>query len=263
MTEALAAARYPKLSVAIIARDEQHSIAPCLESISWADEVVVLDSGSIDATVEICRSLGARVEITDWPGFGAQKNRAIERCSGDWILSLDADERVTPDLRAAIERAMASPGEHTAFRIPRLSSYCGRTMRHGGWWPDYVVRLFRRGKARFSEDLVHEKLLVEGTTGTLKEPLAHEAFVDLQEVLAKMDRYSSAGAQHLLATGAGGSLTRAVGHGLWAFVRTYLLRAGYLDGREGFMLAVSNAEGTYYRYLKLMLLQREQQRRID
>lgn len=251
----------PKLSVAVIARDEQHAIGACLESVAWADEIVVLDSGSTDATVEICRALGARVEITDWPGYGTQKNRAIERCRGDWILSLDADERVSPELRAEIERAITHPGRASAFRMPRLSSYCDRPMRHGGWWPDHVTRLFRNGQGRFSEDPVHERLIVEGLTQTLAHPLRHEAFVDLEEVLDKLNRYSSAGARRMQAAGGRGSLLRAVGHGLWTFVRTYVLRAGFLDGREGFMLAVSNAEGAYYRYLKLMLLARAAKRR--
>jgi len=255
--------RQPKLSVAIITRDEEPNIRACIESVSWADEIVVLDSGSTDATVEICRSLGARVEITDWQGFGVQKNRAIERCHNDWILSLDADERVTAQLRAQIERSLSAPGTSVAFRIPRLSSYCGRPMRHGGWWPDYVVRLFRRGLARFSDDLVHERLICDGGIGTLTQPITHEAFVSLEEVLDKVNRYSSAGAQRLLAAGASGSVSRAVGHGLWAFARTYLLRAGFLDGREGFMLAISNAEGTYYRYLKLMLLNGGRKRGIN
>ena len=254
MITAAGAAR-ARLSVALITRDEAHSVRACLESVSWADEIVVLDSGSTDATVELCRSLGARVEITDWPGFGPQKNRAIERCSGDWILSIDADERVTPQLRTELEHAIASPGPNLAFSMPRLSSYCGRQMRHGGWWPDRVTRLFRRGAARFSADVVHEKLLADGPTGTLTHPLIHDTFADLEEVIDKLNRYSSAGAQRLRGLGKHGSLSRALGHGLWAFLRTYLLRAGFLDGREGFMLAVSNAEETYYRYLKLMMLE--------
>lgn len=244
----------PTLSVAIIARDEAHAIASCLRSVAWADERIVLDSGSSDDTVAIARSLGAVVESTDWPGYGAQKNRAIARCSGDWILSLDADEAVSEALRLEIERAVATPGDAAGFRMPRLSSYLGRPMRHGGWWPDHVTRLFLRGRARFSDDAVHERLILDGPMGTLREPLLHEAFVDLDEVLDKVNRYSSAGARRMLADGRRGSLAGAVGHGAWTFLRTYLLRAGFLDGREGFMLAVSNAEGAYYRYLKLMLL---------
>jgi len=244
----------PSVSVAIIARNEAHAIAACLRSVAWANEIVVLDSGSTDDTVAICRALGATVESTDWPGFGPQKNRAIERCSGDWILSLDADEQVSGELRAEIERAIAASGDDVGFRMPRLSSYLGRPMRHSGWWPDHVTRLFRRGQARFSDDPVHERLIVNGPVGTLRHPLIHEAFVDLEEVLDKINRYSSAGAVRMHTAGRRASLSSALGHSAWAFLRTYFLRAGFLDGREGFMLAVSNAEGTYYRYLKLMLM---------
>ena len=141
-----------------------------------------------------------------------------------------------------------------AFRVPRSSSYCGRIMRHSGWWPDYVTRLFKRGCARFSDDPVHERLIVEGTTATLRQPLLHEAFRDLEQVLQKLNGYSSAGAVMLLQRGRKATLASAVGHGLWTFIRTYFLHSGFLDGREGFMLAVSNAEGAYYRYLKAMLL---------
>lgn len=246
----------PSVSIAIITRDEAHAIEACLKSVAWADERIVLDSGSTDDTVAICRALGATVESADWPGHGVQKNRAIARCSGDWILSLDADERVGDELRAEITQMLASPGNAVGFRMPRLSSYCGRRMRHGGWWPDYVTRIVRRGRGRFSDDPVHERLIVDGPVGTLRSPLAHEAVVDLEEVLDKVNRYSTAGARQMLRSGRHATLRSAIGHGAWTFIRTYVLRAGFLDGREGFMLAVSNAEGAYYRYLKLMLLER-------
>ncbi len=243
------------LSVVVITKNEAGVIARCLESVAWADEIIVLDSESSDGTPDIARKLNAKVKITtDWPGFGPQKNRALDLATGDWILSLDADEWVTPGLRAAIERALAAPGNNAAFRMPRLSSYCGRFMRHSGWWPDYVTRLFRRGQARFSDDLVHEQLIVNGAVGTLHEPLLHEAIRDLDDALVKMNAYSTAGARMQLERGRRGSLAGAVWHGAWTFFRTYVLRAGFLDGREGFMLAVSNAEGAYYRYLKLLLL---------
>lgn len=243
------------LSVVIITRNEAAVIARCLESVAWADELIVLDAGSADETARLAGERGAKVHVApDWPGFGPQKNRALELAAGDWVLSLDADEWVTPELRAEIERALATPGPHAAFRMPRLSSYCGRFMRHSGWWPDHVTRLFRRGQARFSDDLVHERLIVSGAVGTLGEPLLHEAIRDLDEALAKMNAYSTAGALMQLERGRKASLAGAVWHGIWTFFRTYVLRAGFLDGREGFLLAVSNAEGAYYRYLKLMLL---------
>ncbi len=244
------------LTVVVIARNEGRVIARCLESVAWADEIIVLDGASTDDTADIARSLNAKVTISaDWQGFGPQKNRAIEFATGDWILSLDADEWITPELRAEIEQAVRAPGDHAAFRLPRLSSYCGRFMRHSGWWPDYVTRLFRRGAARFSPDLVHERLIVDGATGTLSASLMHEAIVDLDDALHKMNAYSTAGAAMQFERGKTGSLAGAVLHGAWTFVRTYVLRRGFLDGREGFMLAVSNAEGAYYRYLKLALLQ--------
>lgn len=242
-----------KLSVIIITKNEASNIRACLESVAWADEIVVVDSGSTDETVAICREFTSHVHECDWPGFGAQKNRALDFASGDWLLSLDADERVTPELRHEIEAILRTPVAN-AYRIPRLSSYCGRFMRHSGWYPDYVTRLFRRGSARFSDDLVHERLLVEGVAERLDGLLLHYAFDNLEEVLHKVNQYSSAGAQMMLQRGRQASLSGAVLRGLWSFVRTYVLRGGFLDGREGFMLAVSNAEGTYYRYLKLMLL---------
>ncbi len=243
------------LSVVIITKNEAAVIARCLESVAWADEIIVLDNNSSDSTADIARGLGARVSsVADWPGFGPQKNRALALATGDWVLSLDADEWVTPELHAEIARALAAPDFLPAYRMPRLSSYCGRVMRHSGWWPDHVTRLFQRSAARFSDDLVHEKLLVEGVTGSLLEPLRHEAIRDLEDALVKMNTYSTAGAAMLHARGKTASLAGAVAHGLWTFIRTYFLRAGFLDGREGFLLAVSNAEGSYYRYLKLMLL---------
>jgi glycosyltransferase involved in cell wall biosynthesis len=243
------------LSVIVIAKDEQDAIGDALRSVAWADEIVVVDSSSTDRTREIARELGARVIVTsDWPGFGAQKNRALAEAGEEWVLSLDADERVTPALRDEIAAIVAGKPTHDAYEMPRLSRYVGRFMRHGGWWPDRVTRLFRRGTARFSDDLVHERLVVDGSIGRLANPLEHHAFEDFEEVLRKVDEYSSANARMLHQRGRKGSLTRALLHGSWAFLRAYILRGGFLDGRHGFMLAVSNAEGTYYRYLKLWLL---------
>jgi glycosyltransferase involved in cell wall biosynthesis len=243
------------LSVIVITKDEEATIPRCLKSVAWADEIVVVDSGSTDATQSISRALGAKVHPTgDWPGFGPQKNRALDLATSDWVLSLDADEWLTPELQAEVRNTVATPSSQSAFRVPRASYFCGRLMRHSGWWPDPVLRLFRRGRARFSNDLVHERLIVDGTVGELSSLLMHESFVGLEEVLDKVNRYSSAGAQMMLADGRAGSLTSAVAHGVWTFVRTYVLKAGFMDGREGFMLAVSNAEGVYYRYLKAWLL---------
>lgn len=244
-----------ELSVIIITKNEVAHIRACLESVAWADEIIVVDSGSIDDTVTIAHEFTPRVYAHDWPGFGAQKNRALDYATNEWVFSIDADERVTPELRAAIEMVLRKEdGTCSGYRVSRLSSYCGRFMRHSGWYPDHIVRLFRRGAARFSDDLVHERLLIEGEVGQLGGELLHYAFDNLEEVLRKMDHYSSAGAAMQQQRGRTASLGGAVLRGLWSFLHTYILRGGFLDGREGFMLAVSNAEGTYYRYLKLMLL---------
>jgi len=244
-----------KLSVIIITKNEADNIRACLESAAWADEIIVVDSGSSDDTVNICKAMGAQVHTTtDWPGFGIQKNRALSHATGTWVLSLDADERVTPKLRSEIETALSDSHGHAAFRVPRLSSFCGRYMRHSGWYPDFVTRLFQRGAARFSDDLVHESLIVNGSVGKLHQPLLHDTFNDLEELLTKINHYSTAGAHMLSEKNKTASLKKAVSHAVWAFFRTYIIRAGFLDGREGFMLAVSTAESTYYRYAKLMLL---------
>jgi glycosyltransferase involved in cell wall biosynthesis len=247
-----------RLSVILITQDESTDIRACLESVHWADEIVVVDGGSRDDTIAICREYTDKVYVSeDWPGFGPQKNHALSYATGEWVLSLDADERVSSALRHEIEQAMAA-GHFDAYEIPRLSTYCGRTLRHGGWWPDHVLRLFKRGQGSFSNRRVHEKVIVTGPYGQLQEPLIHETFASLEEVIDKINRYSSEGARLLHEQGKRGGLGTAIGHSLWAFIRTYFLKAGLLDGREGLMLAISNAEGTYYRYLKLAYLLKRQ-----
>lgn len=247
-----------ELSAIIITRNEAANIADCLAALAFCGEVVVVDNASTDATPEIARAMGATVHHSpDWPGFGPQKNRALALATRRWVLSVDADERVTPQLRDEILAVVRSPEPGAdAWDMPRRSSYCGQYMAHAGWYPDRVLRLFRRGSARFTDDVVHERLVATGRIGRLRHDLLHETFPDLESVLQKMDRYSTAGAERMLARGKRGSVGRAVLHGLWAFLRTYVLQRGFLDGRMGFVLAVSNAEGTYYRYLKLWLLQR-------
>lgn len=244
-----------RLSVIIVAKNEAANIVDCVRSARFADEVIVLDSASTDGTAELARAEGAKVVTTpDWPGYGPQNNRGIDLATGDWFFSLDADERISPALAAEIRAALADAGP-AGYRVPRRSMYCGRFMRHGGWTPDYTWRLARRGQARFTEHYLHAHLEVQGATGTLAEPIIHYSFRNMDAVLEKLNRYSTASARDMTTAGRKGSLGRAIAHGLWAFVRTYVLRLGFLDGRWGFMLAVSNAEGTYYRYVKLWLAQ--------
>lgn len=247
------------LSVIIITKNEAQHISRCLKSVSWADEIIVLDSGSTDNTVELCKVYTDKVFVTDWPGFGIQKQRALDKATGDWVLSIDADEQVSAELRMEIEQAMLST-EYDGFEIPRLSSYCGREMRHGGWWPDYVLRLFKRELGKFSPELVHERVEISGKIAKLTQPLLHEAFINPEEVLHKINSYSSLGARKLHETGRKTSLSEAILKGFWTFLRTYILKAAFLDGKQGLMLAISNAEGAYYKYLKLLELNRAQEK---
>jgi glycosyltransferase involved in cell wall biosynthesis len=254
----------PALSVVIITLNEADNIRECLESVRWADEIIVLDSGSTDDTLKICREYTDKIHVNaDWQGFGTQKNRALAHATGDWVLSLDADERVTGNLRAEIQAALREPGKVNAFEIPRLSVFCGREIHHGDWWPDYVVRLFRRSAARFSDDIVHERLLFEGQSGRLENPLSHLAYHSLGQLLEKLNRYTSAGARAMHQKGRRGGLGRGLAHGLWSFLRAYLLRRGFLDGREGFILALAGAQSSYYRYLKLMYLEKSHGRDVE
>lgn len=244
------------LSVILITKNEEANLKDCLESVSFADEIIVVDSQSSDKTQEIARSFGAKLEITsDWPGFGPQKNRALNLATQDWVLSIDADERVTPELKQEILTAIASPNAADCYAIPRSSWYCGRFMKHSGWYPDYVDRLFKRGSAKFSDHLVHERLLPTGSSGKLNNHFLHYSYRDFSQVLKKVDVYSSAAAQQAFKQGKKGGLGEALVHGFWAFFRTYVLRRGFLDGKYGLALAISNAATSYYKYLKLWQLQ--------
>ena len=246
----------PQLSAIVITRNEAANIGECLDGLSFCDERIVVDCGSTDATTAIAKEKGARVAFHEWRGFGAQKNYALSLATGTWVLSVDADERVTPELARAIVSALADGGAD-GWELPRLSSFCGRPMRHSGWYPDYVLRLFRRGRASFDDALVHERVICAGTVKRLSEPLIHHPVVRLEDALSRMDRYSTASAQTLANAGHPISFLAGIGHGLYAFLRSYFFRLGFLDGAEGFLLAVANAEGSYYRYMKAWLARRE------
>lgn len=249
------------LSVVIITKNEAAKLGKCLASVAFADEVIVLDGTSTDGTAEVARQHGARVAVSaEWPGFGPQKNRALALATQDWVLSLDADEWLTAESQAEIRRVLAEP-RAAVYAMPRLSRYCGQAIRHAGWYPDPVTRLFRRGQARFSDDLVHERLVYEGHAVMLHHPLQHDSFSGFEAVLDKANRYSTLSAEALYAKGRRATPLTAIGHGLWTFIRTYLFKRGFLDGWMGLALAISNAHGSYYRYMKLWLLGRQRGRR--
>jgi glycosyltransferase involved in cell wall biosynthesis len=242
----------PRLSAIIIVKNEAANIAECLDSVAFADERIVVDSGSTDDTVAISKAKGARTEFHAFDGFGRQFNHALSLAQGDWVFSIDADERVSPALAAELQRAM-NEGKAEGYEMPRLSTFCGREMRHSGWYPDYVLRLWRRGQARWTEDLVHPRPICDGPVARLNQPLDHHPVVRIEQALRRMDHYSTLAAEMLIARGKRVSFFSAILHGLWTFLRTYLLHAGFLDGRQGFLLAVANAEGTYYKYMKAWL----------
>lgn len=243
-----------KLSVIIITLNEAKNIRACLESVAWTDEIIVVDSGSSDETLSICEEFRAKILVNrDWQGFGFQKNLALQQATGDWILSVDADERISPALQQLIKDTLASP-TGDGYLFPRQAFFLGKAMRHGGWWPDYVLRLFRRHSGEFSQVLVHENVLVTGKVEKLHEPIIHYSYVSLDQLLDKINHYSSAGAKQAQCKNMQGSLTKALARGGWAFFKAYCLRAGFLDGSAGLIAAISKGEETYYRYLKLSFL---------
>jgi glycosyltransferase involved in cell wall biosynthesis len=247
----------PTLSAIVITRNEAHNLHDCLQSMrGLVDEIIVVDSQSTDATVAIAQQHGAKVaQPVDWPGFGPQKNRALDMATCEWVFSIDADERVTPDLAAEIKQVLQTGHPAAAYKLPRLSSYCGKFIHHAGWQPDYVLRLFRRGTAKFSDDLVHERVVTELSVVALHNYLLHYSYLNFSQVLSKVDAYSTASAKQAFARGKRSSFSGALGHGAWAFFRTYVTRRGFMDGAHGLALSISNAETSYYKYLKLWQMQ--------
>lgn len=240
------------LTVIIAARNEGHQIGACIASAAFADEILVLDSGSTDDTAAQARSAGATVHTTDWPGYGPQQQRGIGLARSDWVLSLDADERISDALRAEIVDAIRHP-RADGYRLPRHSSLCGTFINHSGWRPDYTLRLVRRKLAGFTDHFLHAHMTVQGSVARLTAPIIHYSYRDLDDVLEKLNRYSRGAAIDLRTRGKTGSLSKALLKGLWAFLRTYLLQQGFRDGRMGLVLAIYNGQTTYYKYLRLWM----------
>ena len=242
--------KYP-LSVIIITQDEQDNIHDCLESVKWAQEIVVVDSGSADETENICREYTDRFYTKDWPGFGVQKQRALELTNCDWVLSLDADERVTPELQMEIIAAIEVDSEVYGYMIPRLSHYLGKGIRHAGWYPDYTLRLVKKDKSHFSNDIVHEKLIVDGKVGRLNNHFMHFPYKDIAHHLQKINQYSSLSAQKMLESGKTVSWSMVFVKAFFGFFRAYILRKGFIDGWRGLVVSISTALSVYLKYIKL------------
>jgi glycosyltransferase involved in cell wall biosynthesis len=249
----------PGLSVIVIARDEARHIRDALASVAWADERIVVDSGSTDDTAALARAEGARVEIREWPGYGAQKNHAAALASNDWILSLDADERVTPALAVEIRGLVATGPSAAGYRIPRVTNYLGRWIRSTDWYPDPQLRLYDRRRARWNEIPVHESVLADGAVGRLRAEIEHHAYRDVAHHVATINHYTSLAAARMAADGRSSGPVRAAAHAMAAFLRNYVLRHGFTDGAAGFVISAMNA---YYVWLKLVKLW-EMSRRAD
>lgn len=246
----------PKLSLIVITKNEEAAIGRCLASVSCAGEIIVVDSGSSDGTVAIAESLGAKVIVTsDWPGFGPQKQRALDRARGEWVLSLDADEWLDPDAIAALT-AVITGADTRACRISRRSRFCGSIINHSGWSPDYVTRLFRRGQARFSDDLVHERVIADGEVRTANFRIEHDSITSRADAEDKILRYSTAAAQQMFSRGRRASGIQAWLHGWAAFIKTFILRAGFLDGAAGWDVADYNRRYAHEKWRRLAVLSR-------
>lgn len=244
----------PFISGIVIVKNEEARIGRCLESMHWLDEIVVVDSGSTDGTREICTHYDkVRFFSHEWEGFGRQKNIALQAAVGEWVLSVDADELVTSELVAEIDRVLQSP-KCDGYYIQRKNFYRGKWIRHSGWWPDPVLRLFRRDKGRFSDRMVHESVELEGTAGYLKAALEHHSFATVTDFIKKADDYSTLGALMLMQHGRRASASLALLKSFAAFVKTLVVKRGFLDGFSGVLIAYSNATGVFYRYMKCVEL---------
>lgn len=250
------------LSVTLIVKNEEINLAGCLDSVRWADEIVVLDAGSSDKTIDIAKSYTDKVFVNaDWQGFGIQRQRLQEIANSDWILMLDADERITTELKSEIQRVIASDDRNTVYDLPRLSWCFGKFIRYSGWYPDYVTRLYPKEKAHYSSKLVHEKLEypAEMNVTKLKGDLLHYTYRNLEHYLVKSASYATAWADQREANGKSSTLLQGVMHGAGCFIKMYIIRLGFLDGKQGFLLALLSAHSTFAKYADLWIRQQEQQ----
>jgi (heptosyl)LPS beta-1,4-glucosyltransferase len=246
-----------RITVITLTLNEAHNIGPCLESVRWADEILVIDSGSTDDTVPRARAYTPHIFSITWQGYGAARNYALEKATGEWILWLDADERVTPELAGEIRQILQEdPPEIDGFSIARRAYFLGRWIRHSGWYPGRVTRLFRRGKGSFSESRVHEQLRLDGTVVQTKHDLLHLTDPDLAHYMQKFNKYTTLAAQDMAAAGRTAGLTDMTLRPAFQFFKMYVLRLGLLDGKEGFILAVLSSAYVFTKYAKLWELTR-------
>ena len=252
------------LSVAIIMMNEAENLPACLKSVSFAGQIVVVDSGSTDETINIASDFGCDVLVESWRGFGPQKQFAIDQCTNPWILVLDADERIPGDTAQAIRNIILNPSTTAAgFSFPRKNFFQGRWIRHAGWWPDRIVRLFQKGQGRMTPAKVHESVEVKGLVEPLDCPIEHYTESRLSQILIKIDRYSTIGAEEAFREGKTASIWSAILRAKLAFLHNYILRCGFLDGTPGLTLAIADAVNKFFKYAKLAELSRQFNKKRD
>ena len=239
-----------KVSVTIITLNEEANIRQCLESVRWADEIIVSDSGSADRTASICREYGARVYHDAWHGYGKQKNICASRASNAWILNVDADERITPELKDEILGVLKEGGKD-GYRIARKNYFGARWIKHCGWYPDYNIRLYRKDRGSFNEVKVHEAVTVDGAVGTLKNPLVHLTYKDIPHYFARMQRYSTLAAEEMKDRGKTAGALDVILRPPFTFLNMFVLKLGFLDGQMGLTLSMLYARYTHAKYSKL------------
>jgi glycosyltransferase involved in cell wall biosynthesis len=244
------------ISATLITYNEEHNIAGALESLAWADEIVVVDSGSRDATLEICRRFTDRIIHRGWTGYVDQKNFAVEQARHDWIFSLDADERSSPQLRSEIQELARKGFRNPGYKIPRAALFMGRWVRHGDWYPDYQLRLFDRRSGRWEGGRIHESVKTSGNPEFLRGEIYHFSYRSLSDYLRRLETYSGLAALDYQEKGKSASLFKLLGNPIAAFLRAYLLKCGFLDGSPGFVVAVLGAVSVFFKYAKLYELRR-------